>query len=291
MPSATPTSTPTQSASPGPGRVRVARDVAMTPRLRCFEFSAGCINLVDIYYPENAGPWPVIVTIHGRPRTPADLVPIARELARRGAVVYNADYRGVRPVTKGFPESIDDVACAVRFARATAGQYGGDGDHLVLVGHSQGGYVGSLVSLSGDQFAGPAENCLADEGGVIDRNASLPDGFVHVAGVSIIHDDLPLDWIYFGGTPAEEPDVWRRGEILNHIGGNPELVVGIIFERNDPVLGDVHATRLDRALRDAGYEVQLRLMDQGDTHFDILEVPGLGERVVRMVEDVVERSR
>jgi len=263
----------------------------MTPSLRCFEFADGCANLVDIYYPENPGPWPVIVTIHGRPRTPADMAPIARDLARRGAVVYNADYRGVRPVTKGFPESINDVSCAVRFARATASAYGGDGEHLVLVGHSQGGYVGSLVSLSGDEFVGPAGNCLADEDGVVDRQASLPDGFVHVAGVSIIYDDLRLDWIYFGGSPAEKPDAWRRGEILNHIGGNPELVVGIIFERGDPVLHDRHATRLHGALRDAGYDVRLRLMDEGNTHFDILEVPGLGERVVRMVEDVVERTR
>ncbi len=183
----------------------------MTPSLRCFEFADGCANLVDIYYPENPGPWPVIVTIHGRPRTPADMAPIARDLARRGAVVYNADYRGVRPVTKGFPESINDVSCAVRFARATASAYGGDGEHLVLVGHSQGGYVGSLVSLSGDEFVGPAGTCLADEDGVVDRQASLPDGFVQVAGVSIVYDDLRLDWIYFGGSPAEKPDACDAG--------------------------------------------------------------------------------
>ncbi|CAN5762793.1 hypothetical protein BH20CHL5_BH20CHL5_06210 [soil metagenome] len=265
--------------------------MAMTPRLPCLEFTAGCINLVDIYYPENPGPWPVIVTIHGRPRTPADMRPIARELASRGAVVYNADFRGVRPVARGFPESVDDVSCAVRFARATASEYGGDEDHLVLVGHSQGGYVGSLVSLSGDEFLGRPGACLADEGGITDAQASLPDGFVHVAGVSIIDPRLRLNWIYFGGSPAQKPRAWRRGEIYDHIGSNPELVVGIIFERDDPILGDAHATRLHAALRDAGYDVRLRLMDEGDTHFDILEVPGLGQRVVRMVEDVVDRTR
>ncbi len=75
-----------------------------------------------------------------------------------------------------------------------------------------------------------------------ESGSALPDGFVHVAGVSIIHDDLLLDWIYFGGRPSEKPKLWRRGEILNHLGGNPSLVVGIIFERNDPVLGTLHAT-------------------------------------------------
>lgn len=42
---------------------------------------------------------------------------LAQSLARGGAVVFNADYRGVRPVSKGFPESINDVACAIRYAR------------------------------------------------------------------------------------------------------------------------------------------------------------------------------
>lgn len=264
--------------------MKVARDVPFTPRLPCTEYRSGCVDLVDVYYPQNPGPWPVIVTIHGRPRTPADMAPLARALAGRGAVVYNADYRGVRPVAKGFPESVADVACAVRFARTTAHQYGGDGEHLVLVGHSQGGYVGALVSLAGDRFAGREGSCLAEGG------SPLPDGFVHVAGVSIIHDDLLLDWIYFGGSPSQKPKQWQRGEILNHLGGNPSLVAGIIFERDDPVLGTLHATQLHRGLKRAGYDVRLELLDRGSTHFDILQVPGLGQRVVRMVEDVVGRT-
>ena len=117
------------------------------------EFARGCVNRADVYYPSNHGPWPVIVTIHGRPRTQRDMAEIARALAARGAVVYNVDYRGVRPAyTKGFPEAITDVACAVRFARSTAQRYGGDGDDVVLVGHSQGGYVGTMVALAGDTF-------------------------------------------------------------------------------------------------------------------------------------------
>ena len=263
----------------------VAKDVPFTPLLPCAEFRDGCVNLVDVYYPENPGPWPVIVTIHGRPRTPADMAPLARALARRGNVVFNADYRGVRPISKGFPESIVDVACAVRFARTTADQYGGNGAHLVLIGHSQGGYVGAMVSLAGDEFRGREGSCLAEGG------SALPDGFVHVAGVSIIHPNLPLDWTYFGGTPAQKPEQWERGEILNHLGGNPSLVVGIIFERNDPILGTLHATRLHRALIDAAYDSRLELLDRGSTHFDILQVPGLGRRVVEMVEDVVGRTK
>ena len=141
-----------------PGKVRHRDDVPFMKRQACAEFRSGCINRADIYYPTNAGPWPVIVTIHGRPRTPRDMAELA-DLAARGAVVFNVDYRGVRPVSKGFPESISDVACAIRYARQNATRYGGDRDHLVLVGHSMGGYVGAMVALAGDTFPrrpGPA---------------------------------------------------------------------------------------------------------------------------------------
>ena len=35
---------------------------------------------------------------------------------------------------------------------STAHRYGGDGDDVVLVGHSQGGYVGTMVALAGDKL-------------------------------------------------------------------------------------------------------------------------------------------
>jgi acetyl esterase/lipase len=254
-------------------------------RMPCAEFADGCVNVADIYYPANPGRWPTVVTVHGRPRTPSDMAPLARRLAKRGAVVFNVDYRGVRPVSKGFPEAIEDVACAVMFARQEARRYGGLGRNVVLVGHSQGGYVGALVALAGDTFQGPSGSCLAAS------RSRLPDGFVSVAGVSGIHPWYRIDQTWFGGTIEELPDAWRRGDVYRRIGGNPDLVVGIIFERNDPILGTGHAVHLHRALVAAGYRSRLVLLDEGWTHFDILNVRSeIGRRVVRMVEQVIRRS-
>lgn len=286
-PTLSPTPTPQPTNRPRkPGKVMVARDVAFTTRQPCAEFRAGCIDRADIYYPSNRGPWPVVVTLHGRPRTPADMAPLARALAAKGAVVYNVDYRGVRPVSKGFPESIIDIACAVRFARTTADLYGGNGGHLVLVGHSQGGYVGAMVSLAGNTFPGRSGTCLAVGG------SPLPDGFVSVAGVTTNHGLSKLDQIYFGGTPAEVPDAWRRGSLYRRIGGNDDLVVGIIFERQDPYLGVGHATRFYNALDRAGYDCLLVLLDDGTTHFDILDTTTpMGQQVEDLVWRVIRRSR
>ena len=260
-------------------------------RRPCAEFRGGCVNRADIYYPTNPGPWPVIVTIHGRPRTQKDMRELAETLAAKGAVVFNVDYRGVRPVSKGFPEAISDVACAVRYARQYARRYGGARDHLVLVGHSMGGYVGAMVSLAGDTFPGARGSCRSTLG----MRASLPDGFVSVAGVSAIHRDYPIDQTFLGGTYEEIPRVWRRATLYSHIGRrighNRDLQAGIIFERQDPFMAVGHATNLHAALDRAGYDSTLILLDEGTTHFDILDVDlDIGRRVVKLVWKIVRDS-
>lgn len=287
--SATPSPSPTPKPSPvRPGGVRTKLDVPMTRRLPCYEFPRdGCINRADIYHPKNKGSWPTVVTIHGRPRTPADMRELALALARRGAVVFNVDYRGVRPVSKGFPESVEDVACAIRFARANTARYGGDPDHIVLVGHSMGGYVGMMVSVAGNRIAGKGQGCLVDQG------SSLPDGFVHVAGVSITKASEPLDAIFFGGSQTAIPEVWRRGNVFEQIeqGGNKGLKVGIIFELDDPFLGYAHATWLHATLKREGYDARMVLLDEGHTHFDVLDMDTeLGRRILRFTQNVIRRT-
>ena len=281
----------TASTSRKTGRIRERRGVPFMERQACAEFRAGCVNRADIYYPANPGPWPVIVTVHGRPRTPKDMEELAERLAARGAVVFNVDYRGVRPVSKGFPESISDVACAVRYARQYARRYGGDRDHLVLVGHSMGGYVGAMVALAGDTFPSTAGSCKSSLG----MKASLPNGFVSVAGVSAIHRDYHIDQVFLGGTYQQIPGVWRRASLYTHIGRrvghNHRLKVGIIFERHDPYLGIGHATSLHAALRHARYDADLVLLDEGTTHFDILDMDrAIGRRVVQLVWHIVHET-
>lgn len=288
IPAPAASATPSPSPRPKPGRVVKKLDVPISRRLPCYEFPRqGCVNRVDIYHPTNKGDWPTVVTIHGRPRTPTDMAELAKSLAAKGAVVFNADYRGVRPVSKGFPESIHDVACAIRYARANTARYGGDPDHIVLVGHSYGGYVGMLVSVAGDRMAGKGIGCLED------RGSSLPDGFVHVAGVSITKASEPLDVIYFGGPQSAIPAVWRRGNVFHQIdvGGNRDLKVGIIFELHDPFLGYAHATWLRNELRENGYDVRLQLLEEGSTHFDVLDMDtALGRRILDFTQRIIKRT-
>jgi acetyl esterase/lipase len=216
--------------------------------------------------------------VHGRPRRPRDMEELAIAVASRGAVVFNADYRGVRPVVQeGWPEAPQDVACAVRFARAHAAQYGGDASTLVLVGHSYGGYLGPLVALAGDEFGG---DCLVGP-----DVSALPTGFVGIAGNYVVEGE-PIWDVWYGGSEAEQPEAWQMGDYVTHIGGNPDLVVRLIHERGDPIIPPRQPRQLQRDLRDAGYDTRLQLID-GDEHFALLDTDANGALVVPLILELL----
>ena len=255
---ASPTVPPTP---PAPGRVLVTRDVPFTPAVPCG--SGRCRMRLDVWHPATKAGWPVVVSLHGRPRTRADMEPIARLLVAEGAVVFNADYRGGARVERGYPMAFEDAACAVRFAREHAATYGGDPSRIVLVGHSFGTYVGSIVALDGDAYDGA---CLADGG------SAEPDAFVGLAGSYHWHDQ-PIWTTFFGARLSSARARWRDGDPHSHIGGNPDSAWWFVTERTDPVLDPDSSSEFHEALLDAGYESDLRTLD-GSGHFTILRLAG-----------------
>jgi acetyl esterase/lipase len=276
-----PTPTPTAPA----GELDVWRTVPYATEGDCGERLKVCQQFVDIYAPESGGPYPVVVMAHGRPRTPADMLELARAVASHGAVVFNIDYRGVRPVIQqGWPEAVEDVACAVRFARATADRYGGDARRLVLVGHSFGGYVGTLVSLAGDKFHG---ECLTPDG------SALPDAWVGVSAnctVGVPPPPAPLWTTWYGELPEQIPGVWQKGDTLAQIGGNPKLVVRMVHERDDPIVDLLQPRTLVRELVEAGYDASLTVVE-GDDHWEPLDLDQhAGQVTLDVILDLIGAS-
>ena len=58
-------------------------------------------------------------------------------------------------------DAIEDIGCAVRFARATAPEYGGDPTSIALVGNSSGLAKGAIVAMDGDSY--DARDCFVTE--------------------------------------------------------------------------------------------------------------------------------
>lgn len=278
VPPPTPVPTPTPFHPPS-GALRVERTIPYATTGDCGRRLIECQQFVDVYAPVDHGPWPVVVMLHGRPQTPADMRQLARAVARRGAVVFNADYRGVRPYEqRGWPMAIEDAACAVRFARATAPAYGGDPSRLVVVGHSFGGYVSALVALAGDLFGGA---CLYP------AESALPDAWVGVAGnYTIGNPPHPLWTVFFGGTQQELPEVWRLGNPMNHVGGNPSLIVRFLHLEEDEVVPPSQGSRLARALREAGHDAEMSIFE-GTDHWALLDPAGMGRQTVDTILELL----
>ncbi len=140
---------------------------------------------LDVYVPETtaAGPRPVIVFWHGgrwRYGDKTDYRFVGAALAESGYVAVVANYRHYPQVK--MPGFLSDAAQAALWAAAHAKEYGGDPQHLYLMGHSAGAHLAAMVTLDPRYFAAAGQ--------------SAP----HIAGV--IGLSGPYDFL-----PLLEPDV------------------------------------------------------------------------------------
>lgn len=98
-----------------------------------------------------AAPAPVVVFVHGGGFVRGDRSGdfgvydnLLTWFARQGFVGFNIEYR-LAPQAP-FPAGVDDVAAAMRWVRAHIGEFGGDTEKVLLMGHSAGGtHVASYV--------------------------------------------------------------------------------------------------------------------------------------------------
>lgn len=171
--------------------LQTAVDVPYTEEVPCGEGT--CAVPLDVLAPEGGEGLPTIVLVPGGPvefqwRRYADL--LAAELARRVGVVFLISYRNTA-MDNTAADSINDIGCAIRYARSVTTEYGGDPQHVVLVGHSLGSDFGLQVAVK-PEAATPG--CLAD-------GDAIPEAVVGMAGFSF---DL-------SGAAASGPPMWLVG--------------------------------------------------------------------------------
>lgn len=196
---------------------------------------------LDIYRPVNATKnLPVVLFFYGGAWDSGrrqDYTFVGRALAARGYLVVIPDYRLVPEVR--FPLFLSDCAAALRWTRRNAALFGGDGERLVLAGHSAGAYNAAMLAL---------DPRWLDEDRVAVR------GLVTLAGP---FDFLPLDDPASIAAFSRWPRLQETQPISFATRAAPPVL--LLHGVNDDRVLPRNSRRLGAAIRSAGAQAELRL--------------------------------
>ncbi len=142
-------SAPINDAAPGADASRpcTAPPATFTKILDVAYASGDPAQKLDLYVPDGAGPFPLVLFVHGGGWQTGDKAPTqAMRQATRGYVVASINYR--LSGTAKFPAQIYDVKAAIRWLRGNASTHKIDPVHVAAFGPSAGGHLVALLGTS-----------------------------------------------------------------------------------------------------------------------------------------------
>ncbi len=189
---------------------------------------AGEIRL-RLYWPNAAGPVPVIVYYHGGGHVIGSLDThdfIARNLcAGAEALLASVDYR-MGPEHK-FPAAVDDCFAALQWVHANAGSLGADPGRMGVHGDSAGANLAAVVALMARDAGAPRLKLQSLVYPVGDYTLSGASYRKYAQGCGMLTPDA-MAWFarHYLRSPADAED-WRASPLKapSHAGVAPAIVV------------------------------------------------------------------
>jgi acetyl esterase/lipase len=257
----------------------------------------------DLYRPKGAGPFPVLVAVHG-----GGWVQGARSafeywgpyLAARGTALFAISYRFAKTGQKTFPHAVQDVLAGVRFVRGNFKELKLDPERVGLMGASAGAHLASLAALGGSAppFAGSYPQ---------DDHAAIGTKVKVLIGVYGVYDVLEMWQRYqlqsprenniekfIGVSPLEDRRPYFDASPINYatVANNKIAVYLACGTEDDLVNRHAQTDAFLLALKQAGFFVRTCIV-QGAPHYwmsDPIEEPGsysgiLAPRLVRFLAE------
>jgi acetyl esterase/lipase len=258
----TPTQTPARRPTPTlptalAGKLRIERDLV-------YAEPEGHPQHLDLFVPkEGAGPFPLVVWIHGggwQSGSRAGAGGVLR-LTPFGYAAASIDYR-LTDVAK-FPAQIEDCKAAIRWLRAHAAQYRIDPDRIGVWGASAGGHLVALLGTTGNtrEFDVGANldvssrvQAVCDFYGPSDFLATINSPNAHVLNTA----DGPVGKL-LGGPPSEMADAARRASPVTYVAKDNAPFL-IVHGTLDPTVPPTQSQILYDMLMQTGVEAQLHFI-------------------------------
>ena len=211
-------------------------------------------QVANVHRPAEEGRRPVVALLHGgfwRDRYDRTLMtPLATDLAARGYLAWNVEYRRVGR-DGGWPGTLDDVGAALDALRDVPEA---DTSRLVTIGHSAGGHLALWLAARDGAVRPRAAVSLA---GVCD----LVHGAELGLGAGAVQE-------FLGGPPEDVPDRYGDASPAARLPlGVPQLLV---HGGRDEVVPPEVSRRYAVAARAAGDTVEL-LEDADADHLDVID--------------------
>jgi acetyl esterase len=105
--------------------------------------------MARIYQPQGAGPFPVLLDLHGGAWNNKDRLanaPMDEAVAKSGILVVAIDMT-LAPVSP-YPACVQDASYGVRWLKWRAAEWNGDAHTLGIMGSSSGGHVAQLLAMN-----------------------------------------------------------------------------------------------------------------------------------------------
>lgn len=216
--------------------------------------------IADIASPEQGGPFPIILSVHGgrwiRGSRKDHTAINVREWAEHGFFAMSIDYRLVTGTPA--PACYQDMLCAIRWIHAHQNYYQLDTERLFLIGMSAGAHLVSLAATLG-------EGRFPRTGGWDDQ----PNTFTAVISVSGAYELQHLDW-GSGWMPVGEAwdEARRYASPVEHVTANNRPML-IMHSNDDPSIPVQQALDMVSALQAAGAQHEFRqYTDRGHMPID-----------------------
>jgi acetyl esterase/lipase len=219
---------------------------------------------LDLFVPkEGAGPFPLVVWIHGGGWQNGSKAGAggALRLTSFGYAAASIDYR-LTDVAK-FPAQIEDCKAAIRWLRAHAAQYRIDPDRIGVWGGSAGGHLVALLGTTGStrEFDVGANldvssrvQAVCDFFGPSDFLATINGPGAHVLNTA----EGPVGKL-LGGPPREKLDVARRASPVTYVAKDNAPFL-IVHGTLDPTVPPAQSQILYDMLVQTGVEAQLHFI-------------------------------
>lgn len=142
--------TAAQAARPAPGYDPSAQYPVQVRDIEYHRYGDTPLH-IRLYQPQGAGPFPLLLDIHGGAWTANDRTAnevMSNAIAASGMVIAAVDFR--QAPDHQYPTSLEDINYAVRWAKARAAEWNADPRRMGFFGGSSGGHLACLAAMRHD---------------------------------------------------------------------------------------------------------------------------------------------